>query len=80
MQTLEIIGILRMAVFLKQQLCSEILVEFVDNWNDRKIFLGEDIGFKLSQLLSNDLAKTFKSQICMISVVFLSFSIVFIEQ
>ena len=36
------------------------VVETVGNWNDCKIFLDEDIDFKLSQFLSNDVAKAFR--------------------
>ena len=45
---------------MKQSLYGEKPVESVENLNDFKIFLGKDIGFKLSQILSNDIAKTFK--------------------
>ena len=60
MHTLENIGFLRMVVLSKQPLYGQILVELEENWNDCKILLGEDIGFKLSQILSNDVLKTFR--------------------
>ena len=60
MHTLENIGFLRMVVLSKQPLYGQILVELLENWNACKILLGEEIGFKLSQILSNDVAKTFK--------------------
>ena len=52
----ETIGFLRMVVLSKQQLYGQILVELEENLNDCKILLGGDIGFKLSQILSNDVA------------------------
>ena len=57
---LENMGLLRMGVFSKQQLYGQILVELEENWNDCKILLGGDIDSKLSQILSNDVAKTFR--------------------
>ena len=38
------------------------LVELKENWNDCKILLGGDIGSKLSQILSDDVAKTLRCQ------------------
>ena len=49
-----------MVVFLKQQLYGQILVELKENLNDCKILLGGDIDFKLSQILSNGVTKTFQ--------------------
>ena len=60
LQTLENIGFLRMMMLSKQPLYGQVLVELKENWNDCKILLGGDIGFKLSQILSNDVAKTFR--------------------
>ena len=60
MHTLENIGILRMVVLPKQPLYGQILVVLEENLNDCKILLGGDIGFKLSQILSNDVVKTFR--------------------
>ena len=60
MHTLENIGFLRMVVLSKQPLYGQILVELEENWNDYKILLGGDIGFNLSQILSNDVLKTFR--------------------
>ena len=45
---------------LLSKLYGQILVELKGNLNDYKIFLGGDIGFKLSQILSNDVVKTFR--------------------
>ena len=47
-----------MVVLSKQVIYGQILDEYGKNWNDCKIFLGGDIVFKLSQILSNDVAKT----------------------
>ena len=60
MHTLENTGVLQMVLLLKQQLYGQILVELVENQNACKNFLGGDIGFKLPQILRNDVAKTFK--------------------
>ena len=60
MHTLENIDFLPMVVLSKQLLYDQILVEFEENRNDCTILLGGDIGFKLSQILSNDVVKTFK--------------------
>ena len=60
MRALENISFLRMIVLLKQPLYGQILVELVENWNDLKIFLDDDVGCKLSQIFINDVAKTFK--------------------
>ena len=49
-----------MAVLSKQPLYDQTLVELVENRNDCKIFMGGDIGFKLSKILSNDVVKAFK--------------------
>ena len=50
-----------MVLFLKLNLLyGQILVEFKENLNDSKIFLGGDVGFTLSQIPSNDVAKTSK--------------------
>ena len=60
MHALENIGFLRMVVLSKQPLYGQILVELEENRNDFKILLGGDIGFKLSQILSFDVAMTFR--------------------
>ena len=49
-----------MVVLSKQPLYGQIVIELEDNLNDCKILLGGDIGFKLSQILSNDVANTFR--------------------
>ena len=49
-----------MVVFSKQQFYGQILVELKENWNDCKILFGEDIGFRVSQILSTGVAKTFR--------------------
>ena len=56
MHTLENIGFLQMVVLPKQPFYGQILVELEENLNDCKILLGEYIGFKLSQIFSNDIA------------------------
>ena len=73
MHTLENIGFLRMVVLSKQPLYGQILVELEENWNDCKILLGGDIGFKLSQIFSNDVEKTFRWQNFIIFIVFIVF-------
>ena len=60
MHDIKNIGFLRMVVLSKQPLYGQNLVELEEIWNDFKILLGEDIGFKLSQILSNDVLKTFR--------------------
>ena len=73
MHTLENIGFLRMVVLSKQTLYGQIIVELEENWNDCKNFLGGDIGFKLSQVLSNDVEMTFLWQKFIKSIVFIVF-------
>ena len=68
MHTLKNIGFLRMVVLLKQPLYGQILVELEENQNDCRRLLSGDIGFKLSQILSNDVVKTFKYQKFIISI------------
>ena len=63
---------LQMVIFMKQPLHGQILVELEENWNDNKILLGGDIGFKLSQILSDIVKKTFRLQKFIISIVFYS--------
>ena len=60
MYALENIGFLRMVVLSKQPRYGQILVELEENWNDFKILLGGYGGFKLSQILSNNEAKTLR--------------------
>ena len=61
MHTLENTGFLQMVVLLKQPLYGQILVELVENENDCRILLDEDIGFKHSQIESYVTAKTFNN-------------------
>ena len=49
-----------MVVLSKQPLHGQILVDLEENRNDCRILLGGDIGFKLSQILSNDVEKAFR--------------------
>ena len=59
MHTLENVGFLRIVILSKQPLYGQILVELEEYRNDCKILLDGDMGFKLSQIISNDVEKTF---------------------
>ena len=61
MHTLGNIDFLQMVLLSKQPLFGQVLnVELVENRNDCKTLFGEDIGFTFSQILSKDVAKTFR--------------------
>ena len=73
MDYLAYISFLRIAVLMRQSFPSPILAELVENRNNCKILFSEDIGFTLSQIVSNDVAKTFRQQKFIISIVFIVF-------